>query len=198
MNTCSRATRATRSAASKLWGRIKRQAPDLTVVVPVYNVEDYLEECLDSILEESEIALQIIAVDDGSTDGSSRILERAAKRDRRIEIIRKANAGLGAARNTGALRARGRYISFIDSDDVVERGAFKRVIEILDQTRRTSRSRHIDTSGMGGCRTPPSGFAPSTALGRLPLISTAGRTHLRTSSPGARYIGLFVDLVGIR
>jgi glycosyltransferase involved in cell wall biosynthesis len=94
--------------------------PLISIIVPVYNVEKYLEECLDSILSQSFADFELICVDDGSTDGSPEILRKYADRDDRIKIIAQANRGSGAARNAGMEAARGDYIVFIDSDDFIE------------------------------------------------------------------------------
>ncbi len=98
-----------------------RPAVEISVIVPVFNVEAYLAQCLDSILAQDHPSFEIIVVDDGSTDGSAGILESYAGADR-LRAIRQANAGLSEARNTGLLHARGEFVCFIDSDDYLERG----------------------------------------------------------------------------
>ncbi len=105
--------------------------PLVSVVVPVYNVEAFLAECLDSLLAQTYPRLQIIAVDDGSPDDSIAVLRRYAAQDSRIEILRQANAGLGAARNAGAAKARGRFLIFVDSDDVLVRDAIASYVRSL-------------------------------------------------------------------
>ncbi len=92
----------------------------ISVVVPVYNIEDFLPECLDSIIHQSYQNLEIILVNDGSTDSSLQICEDYAKKDSRIQVITQQNAGLSAARNTGIKVATGEYITFIDSDDYID------------------------------------------------------------------------------
>ena len=91
----------------------------ISVIVPVYNVEKYLERCLDSILNQTYSDLEIILVDDGSTDTSPEICDAYAKRDERIRTFHQKNGGLSAARNTGLDNARGDYIGFVDSDDQI-------------------------------------------------------------------------------
>lgn len=91
----------------------------ISVIVPVYNVEPYLRKCLDSILAQTYTNLEIIVVDDGSTDGSGRICDEYAAKDARIRVIHKANGGLSDARNAGMAVAKGSYIGFVDSDDYV-------------------------------------------------------------------------------
>ena len=92
----------------------------ISVIVPVYNVEKYLRQCLDSITGQTLTNLEIICVDDGSTDGSMDILEEYAAKDDRIIILKQENGGAGKARNTGLTAAKGRYLSFLDSDDFFE------------------------------------------------------------------------------
>ena len=91
----------------------------VSVVVPIYNMARYLPRCVDSVLEQSYKNLQIILVNDGSTDESLVICEEYARRDSRVEIINKKNGGLSDARNAGILSAKGEYIAFVDSDDYV-------------------------------------------------------------------------------
>jgi glycosyltransferase involved in cell wall biosynthesis len=89
----------------------------ISVIIPVYNVEKYLAQCLDSVINQTYKNIEIICVNDGSTDGSLKILEQYAAKDKRIKIISQKNAGLNGARNTGLRNATGTYITFIDSDD---------------------------------------------------------------------------------
>lgn len=92
----------------------------VSVIIPVYNAQMYLRKCLDSIIDQTLRDIEIICVDDGSTDGSWNILEEYRARDCRIELIRQENSGAGAARNRGLDAARGIYLSFLDSDDFFE------------------------------------------------------------------------------
>lgn len=106
----------------------------VTVVIPVYNVEDHVEEALCSVLAQTHDNLQIIVVDDGSTDKSLSIVQKIAASDNRVEVIAQKNAGLGAARNAGTAQARGKYIAFADSDDVVPRGAYRVMVDTLEES----------------------------------------------------------------
>jgi glycosyltransferase involved in cell wall biosynthesis len=106
-------------------------APVLTVVIPVYNVAPYLAECLDSVLGQSLTDLEVIAVDDGSTDGCLEILQQYAARDPRLRVLTQPNAGQGAARNHGVSEARGGFLTFCDSDDTVPRSAYKAMVRTL-------------------------------------------------------------------
>ena len=91
----------------------------ITVIVPVYNVEQYLNRCVDSIINQLYKNLEIILVDDGSPDNCGRICDEYAKRDNRIHVIHKENGGLSDARNAGIDIAKGKYITFVDSDDYI-------------------------------------------------------------------------------
>lgn len=91
----------------------------ISIIVPVYNVGQYLKPCLDSILNSTYQDLELVLVDDGSTDGSSIVCDHYAGQDKRVRVIHQANGGLPAARNTGIKLAKGEYLQFIDGDDVV-------------------------------------------------------------------------------
>ena len=103
------------------------QTPLISVIVPVYNVEPYLRRCVDSILRQTYRNLEILLVDDGSTDRSGTICDACAQQDTRVKVIHRKNGGLSAARNCGLETARGEYISFVDSDDLIN----DRMIETL-------------------------------------------------------------------
>ena len=92
----------------------------VSIVVPIYNVEKYLDRCLQSILSQTYKNIEVILVDDGSPDGCPRICDAYAKKDSRVKVIHKENAGAGMARNTGIKHATGKYICFFDSDDYIE------------------------------------------------------------------------------
>ena len=93
--------------------------PLVSVIVPVYNVEDYLEQCVLSIIAQTYHELEILLVDDGSTDESGVICDRLSEVDARVAVYHKANGGLSDARNYGLRRALGQWVSFIDGDDYV-------------------------------------------------------------------------------
>lgn len=103
--------------------------PIISVIVPVYNVEDYLAKCLDSILNQTFSNIEIICVNDGSTDSSRKILEEYRKRDFRIKIVDKENGGLSSARNAGMRVAQGEFYSFIDSDDWIDKTMLEKLYE---------------------------------------------------------------------
>jgi len=108
--------------------------PTVSVVVPIYNVEAYLADCLDSLRAQTFDDFEVIVVDDGSPDGSRAIAERYAGLDRRILVIARENGGLGAARNTGLAHARGRYLTFVDSDDALPRDALRVLVQSAEST----------------------------------------------------------------
>lgn len=91
----------------------------LSVIIPVYNVEKYLDRCIRSVIRQSYENLEIILVDDGSTDNSPNLCDEWIKRDERIRVIHKINGGLSDARNAGLEVARGELITFVDSDDYI-------------------------------------------------------------------------------
>lgn len=105
--------------------------PLVSIIVPVYNVEKYIERCLDSIVSQTYRNLQIIVVNDGSPDNSEIIIEQFKKNDNRIVYIKRQNGGLGAARNTGLEAAKGEYVCFIDSDDWVSKQYVERLVQVL-------------------------------------------------------------------
>ena len=96
----------------------------LSVIVPVYNVERYLDECVQSILGQDYRDFEVILVDDGSTDQSGAICDGYAQKDTRVRVIHQKNGGQSAARNKGVAAARGEWLAFVDSDDVIPEGAF--------------------------------------------------------------------------
>lgn len=101
----------------------------ISVVIPVYNVEKYLTQCVDSVLAQTYKNWEAILVDDGATDGSGTICDEYAARHSRIRVIHRENGGLSAARNTGLAAAKGEYIYFLDSDDYIELNALERLLE---------------------------------------------------------------------
>ena len=105
---------------------------ELSIIVPVYNVESFLPECLDSILHQPYKNYELILVDDGSTDNSSIICDEYTKRDNRVRVIHKQNGGLSSARNAGLDICRGKYISFIDSDDYLDGDIYTEAIEKME------------------------------------------------------------------
>lgn len=105
----------------------------ISVIVPVYNVETYLRKCIDSILSQSMADIEILLVDDGSTDSSGRICDEYAQKDNRIRVIHKDNGGLSDARNAGIEAAKGAWIGFVDSDDYIAPDMYETLYRALLQ-----------------------------------------------------------------
>ena len=103
--------------------------PKVSIIVPVYNVEKYLERCINSLKNQSLENIEIILVDDASSDSSPEICDAASKADPRIKVIHKVNEGAGMARNAALKLSEGEYIGFVDSDDFVERDMFEILVE---------------------------------------------------------------------
>lgn len=108
------------------------QNPRVSVIVPVHNTERYLRECLDSILSQTESNLEVICIDDGSSDSSPAILREYSEKDSRIVVLRQKCKGAGTARNLGLTVARGTNLAFLDSDDFFEKGMLKDACDALD------------------------------------------------------------------
>lgn len=104
----------------------------VSIVVPVYNVEIYLDDCLKSVLAQTYSNLEIILVDDGSTDNSGAMCDAYMKIDSRIQVFHQKNGGLSAARNFGMRHASGKYIYFLDSDDYIEKNAIEELVKVAE------------------------------------------------------------------
>lgn len=108
--------------------------PNISVIVPIYNVEPYLRRCVDSLLQQSYADFELILVDDGSPDNCSAICDEYAAADKRVKVIHKTNGGLSDARNAGLQVAQGEYIAFVDSDDWVTPNYLEQMLNTLIQT----------------------------------------------------------------
>ncbi|ASU56671.1 bifunctional glycosyltransferase/CDP-glycerol:glycerophosphate glycerophosphotransferase [Nocardiopsis dassonvillei] len=127
----------------------------LSVVVPIYNVERYLDECLRSLQVQTWDDLEVVMVDDGSPDGSAAIAARYAEQDPRFRLIQQENGGLGAARNTGIEHARGDFLTFVDSDDVIPSYAFGYHLESLRRSGSDFSSGNVHRLNELGTRQSP-------------------------------------------
>lgn len=107
----------------------------ISIVVPIYNVELYLKRCIESIQRQTYSNIEIILVNDGSTDESGNICEEYAKADKRIKVLHKKNSGLSGARNVGIANAHGKYIAFIDSDDFVKENFIQTLYELIESNK---------------------------------------------------------------
>ncbi len=128
--------------------RNREETPLISVIVPVYQVQAYLRECLDSLLQQTYENLEVILVDDGSTDGSGEICDEYERNDVRVQVIHQKNSGPSAARNTGLNCANGEYIAFVDGDDAVLSVYIERLYQILKQV-------HADVAICGFTRQDP-------------------------------------------
>ncbi|MCW2989969.1 MAG: sle [Solirubrobacterales bacterium] len=153
----------------------------ISVVVPVYNVEEYLRECLESVAGQSFKDLEVVMVDDGSTDGSVAICEEFAAADERFRLIRQPNGGLGNARNTGAREAAGEFLNFLDSDDVLPKHALRMLIRSLDKTGSDFATGNVHRFNRGG--TSPAPFVARAFTKSRPA------THI------TKFRGLLVDRI---
>jgi len=126
----------------------------ISVIVPVYNVEEYLARCVDSVLAQTYENLEVILVDDGATDTSGSICDDFAAKDSRVRVIHKENGGLSSARNTGLEAATGECIAFVDSDDWIESDAYAHLLDLMEkhQVKLVCGGRY-DVSGKTGQRT---------------------------------------------
>ncbi|MFJ8074615.1 CDP-glycerol glycerophosphotransferase family protein [Streptomyces sp. NPDC096176] len=148
----------------------------LSVVVPVYNVEDFLEECLSSLAEQSLRELEVVMVDDGSTDGSAAIARRFADEDERFRLVSQENAGLGAARNAGTREARGEFLAFVDSDDIVPPDAYGKMLGALDASGADFVSGNVS-------RLRASGRIQQSPMFREPMATSRAATHVTRHWP---------------
>ncbi|MFJ9826128.1 CDP-glycerol glycerophosphotransferase family protein [Streptomyces sp. NPDC101160] len=146
--------------------------PRLSVVVPVYNVELFLDECLQSIVDQTFTDWEAVVVDDGSKDGSLAIARRWAEKDERIRVVAQENKGLGPARNTGAahLTEGTEFVTFVDSDDIVVADAYERMIAKLDETGSDFVSGNV-------CQLKAGEISPSP-LHHKGLAEDRDRTHI--------------------
>ena len=107
----------------------------ISVIVPIYNVEEYLPRCIDSIINQTYKNLEIILVDDGSPDNCPKICDEYAKKDTRIKVIHKQNGGVSSARNAGLDNATGSYISFVDSDDWIDQKLYELLVNVATKNQ---------------------------------------------------------------
>lgn len=107
--------------------------PLISVIIPVFNTGGYLTNCLDSVLNQTYSNLQVIIVDDGSTDGSSNVCDEYAQKDKRVVVIHKKNEGVSIARNTGIAIATGDYFHFPDSDDYIEMDTYEYLLSLIEK-----------------------------------------------------------------
>lgn len=174
------------------------QHPTLSIIVPVYNVEDYLNACLDSLRAQTYSDIEIVCVNDGSPDGSGGILAARQSEDPRIIIVDKPNGGLSSARNAGINAARGTYIGFLDADDRFTPNACQRIAEAFAET-------NADVVTFGGYCNPAEAATPWITLKLSPrdVVYDSFQPALMFEEQSTPYIRTacrkaFLDECGIR
>lgn len=172
--------------------------PVLSIIVPVYNVEDYLDACLDSLQAQTFSDIEMVCVNDGSPDGSREILAKRQKEDARIVVVDKPNGGLSSARNAGINAARGTYIGFLDADDRFTPNACQRIAETFQQT-------NADVVTFGGYCSPAEAATPWITLKLSPrdVVYNGFQPALMFEEQSTPYIRTacrkaFLDEYGIR
>ena len=106
----------------------QKKSPEISIIVPVYKVEKYLNECIDSILAQTFTDFELILVDDGSPDNCPALCDAAAEKDSRVRVIHKINGGVSTARNAGLAAAQGNWIGFVDPDDFVDKTYYEKML----------------------------------------------------------------------
>ena len=173
-----------------LSGGTKESSVKISVIVPIYKVEPYLRQCVESVLEQSHRDLELILVDDGSPDACPRICDEYAARDKRVSVIHKENGGLSSARNAGIRIASGDYVLFVDSDDWLSRAD---ALALLSQ--RTAQTR-ADVISFAYCKVEENGKAEEygqrtsclTQESSMPLTCVSKEEQLRYLSERGLYI----------
>lgn len=120
----------------------------ISIIVPVYNVEEYLEECLESIINQTYKNIEIILIDDGSTDRSGEICDKYSKIDSRVKVFHQDNKGIGATRNVGLSHATGEYIGWVDSDDIIDKNMYEVLLKnMINANASISCCNHVEIKG---------------------------------------------------
>ncbi len=114
---------------------MNNRQPLISVIIPVYNVEEYLDECIASVVTQTWCELEVLLIDDGSTDQSGVICDTWKERDRRVKVFHCDNKGVSAARNYGLINCKGEYISFLDSDDFLDRQTIEKLYLSISRTQ---------------------------------------------------------------
>lgn len=146
--------------------------PLFSIIVPIYNVEEYLPQCIESVLKQNLQDYELILIDDGSTDSSSKICEQYSKKYSSIKLIHQSNAGLSAARNTGVAAASGEYLIFLDGDDYLEPSALEAISNALEpglDLLRYQAQEVFDDNRV--IRHEETGFATTTGIKAFPKLA---------------------------
>lgn len=150
----------------------------ISIIVPVYNAGKYLNNCIQSLIGQTYKDIEIILVDDGSTDGSAELCDIWAARDGRIKVVHKKNGGASSARNSGLDNASGEFIGFVDGDDYVDLDMYEKLLDLIVEN-------HADASSCGMIRESENGYkeiwgddnAPIEVLGRSELLKLIGEAN---------------------
>ena len=169
------------------------QTPLISVIIPIYNVENYLERCLQSIIRQTYTHLEIILVDDGSTDSCPQICDEYKTKDSRIKVIHKENGGLSDARNKGLDAASGAYISFIDSDDWIDLKTYELSIQKIQETNAEVLAFNVLWVYEGKEFTPDLSEEYEVMNSQQAILTTVGNTKVRTTAWNKLYR---TDLIG--
>ena len=152
----------------------------ISIIVPVYNIIEYLPRCVESLRKQTYDKIEILLVDDGSTDGTAALCDALAAEDVRIRVFHKQNGGSSSARNLGIQEATGEYLGFVDSDDYVEPDMYERLLHAIETTHlpiaQTGRD-EIDPEGKNGETGDSGEGVPAGAVNaqrRLLLLHQAG------------------------
>lgn len=157
--------------------------PCVSIIIPIYNKEQFIKRCIDSICNQTYQNLQIILIDDGSTDQSGSICEEYAKKDSRIEVYHTENKGVGQARNYGLSKVNGTYIQFVDSDDYITKNA----TEVLVKTMQDS---SVDMVVCGYMKKFNNFFIPNGKMERYRVYSNSEYLIKTLKDPGHHYYGV--------
>lgn len=162
----------------------------VSVIIPVYNVAPYLRQNLDSVLAQTVTDIEVICVDDGSDDGSAKILKEYAQADKRVKVFHQKNAGAGAARNLGLFHARGEFLSFLDSDDFFEPRMLEKMVALAeadddDFVVCLSDQFHMDAQSKNAMAQRATGFVQNKPSASQPAM-TDGNKGLAEKSPAGR------------
>ena len=154
---------------SSLTATCDNRVPLLSVIVPVFNVAPWLSECMESILSQSYDNIEVLLIDDGSSDGSELMCDAYMAGDARVRTVHRSNAGLGAARNCGLELCHGQYITFVDSDDKISCDAWEPNIELLESDPETDFVQYEYCRWFGGERIEPA--TPSQPCGTISRVT---------------------------
>ncbi len=141
----------------------------VSIIVPVYNAERYLQPCIESILSQTYESFELILIDDGSVDSSFAICERYAEKDPRIKAVHKINEGVSIARNIGLDKARGEWVVFVDADDLLEKNALESLIACVERSQSEIALASTDVLTFEGCRKKYKSFEDCDKIDFLPI-----------------------------